>query len=227
MIFLLLLLLIQFIILLLLIILLFSAPSTAPFPRRNPSTAPLPQPPLPKLPYPHGKRLPLRSLADGIHSLLENPRRQRLLPLRCRRRIRPMPSAADAWSLDDAPLRRPINRFPYTNGHLLIGPEAHKAELEDLSEDELPDLQRQTIEAVKLAQARHVAQGFNIGINLGRCAGAGPARPLHQHVVPRWAGDVNFMSVVGDVRVVPQAVTQLYEKLIRVRDETGIPAAVS
>ncbi len=59
------------------------------------------------------------------------------------------------------------------------------------------------------------AQGFNVGINLGRCAGAGLPGHLHQHVVPRWAGDTNFVSVVGDVRIVPQAIGQLYEELLR------------
>ena len=114
-----------------------------------------------------------------------------------------------------------INRFPYTNGHLLIAPKAHKAEMELLSEEEQLDLSVQSIEGVKLLKRAISAQGFNIGINLGRCAGAGVPGHLHQHVVPRWAGDTTFMGVVGEVRVVPQAMSQLYEELMRVRAQTS------
>ena len=108
-----------------------------------------------------------------------------------------------------------INRYPYTNGHLLIAPRAHKAELEDLTDDEQLDLARQTAEAIRLLKRAMSPQGFNLGINLGRCAGAGLPGHLHQHVVPRWGGDTNFMGVVGEVRVVPQAMSQLYEELTR------------
>ena len=108
-----------------------------------------------------------------------------------------------------------INRYPYTNGHLLIAPRAHKPELEDLSADELADVGRQTVEATRLLKRAQSPQGFNIGINLGRCAGAGLPGHLHQHVVPRWNGDTNFMSVVADVRVVPQAMSQLYDELVK------------
>lgn len=110
-----------------------------------------------------------------------------------------------------------INRFPYTNGHLLIAPKSHKSDLEELSDEEAMDLQRQTTEAIRLLKRAISPQGFNIGMNLGRCAGAGLPGHLHQHIVPRWAGDTNFMSVVGEVRVVPQAMSQLYEELMRVR----------
>jgi ATP adenylyltransferase len=106
-----------------------------------------------------------------------------------------------------------MNRFPYTNGHLLVAPRTHVAELDELDDARLLDLQRQTARAVALLKRAVSAQGFNIGINLGRCAGAGVPGHLHQHVVPRWAGDVNFMSVVGEVQVVPQAMSQLYEEL--------------
>ena len=110
-----------------------------------------------------------------------------------------------------------MNRFPYTNGHLLVAPIAHKAETEELSTTEKLDLIEQTDQAVRLLKRAVSAQGFNIGINLGRCAGAGLPGHLHQHVVPRWGGDVNFMSVVGHVQVVPEALTQLYRELIEVR----------
>lgn len=112
-----------------------------------------------------------------------------------------------------------INRYPYTNGHLLVAPRAHKADLEQLTRDEALDLQLQTMEAIKLLKRALSPQGFNIGINLGRCAGAGLPGHVHQHVVPRWAGDTNFMSVVGEVRIVPQAMSQLYDELLRVRTE--------
>ena len=110
-----------------------------------------------------------------------------------------------------------INRFPYTNGHLLIAPLAHKPDLEDLGPEQKLDLTEQTTQAVRLLRRAVSAQGFNIGINLGRCAGAGVPGHLHQHVVPRWAGDVNFMSVVGEVQVVPEAASQLYKELLAVR----------
>jgi ATP adenylyltransferase len=113
-----------------------------------------------------------------------------------------------------------MNLFPYNNGHLLIAPRAHKAELEELTDAERADLMRQTTECVGLLKRAVSAQGFNIGINLGKCAGAGLPGHLHQHVVPRWAGDTNFMGVVGEVRVVPQAMSQLYEELMRVRAGT-------
>jgi len=112
-----------------------------------------------------------------------------------------------------------MNRFPYTNGHLLIAPRAHKPETEELTAEEKLDLMEQTTQAVRLLKRAVSAQGFNIGINLGRCAGAGLPGHLHQHVVPRWAGDVNFMSVVGEVQVVPEAISQLYRELLRVRSE--------
>ena len=79
----------------------------------------------------------------------------------------------------------------------------------------------QTTEAVRLLKRAVSAQGFNLGINLGRCAGAGVPGHLHQHVVPRWAGDVNFMHVVGETHIVPEATSQLYRELLRVRAEIG------
>ena len=109
-----------------------------------------------------------------------------------------------------------INRYPYTNGHLLIAPKSHKADFEDLSDAEQLDLAQQSTRALRLLKRALSPQGFNLGTNLGRVAGAGVPGHLHQHLVPRWAGDTNFMSVVGDVRVVPQAMSQLYEELMRV-----------
>ncbi len=112
-----------------------------------------------------------------------------------------------------------LNRYPYANGHLLVAPRAHKGELEDLSEEEQMDLSRQTTLSVRLLKRAVSAQGFNIGINIGRIAGAGLPGHVHQHVVPRWGGDINFMSVVGETRVVPQAIGQLYDELVRAMEE--------
>jgi ATP adenylyltransferase len=108
-----------------------------------------------------------------------------------------------------------INRYPYTNGHLLIAPREHVPDLELMSDEAAADFHRQTTRAMKLLKLAISPQGFNIGINLGRCAGAGLPGHVHQHVVPRWAGDTNFMSVVGEVRVVPQAMTQLHRELMQ------------
>jgi ATP adenylyltransferase len=115
-----------------------------------------------------------------------------------------------------------INRYPYANGHLLIAPRAHKADLEELTEPEQLDLTAQTISAVTLLKRAVSAQGFNIGINLGPVAGAGLPGHVHQHVVPRWGGDTNFMTVVGETRIVPEALSQLYAELIKVAKEIGV-----
>ncbi|MGF1635279.1 MAG: HIT domain-containing protein [Phycisphaerae bacterium] len=106
-----------------------------------------------------------------------------------------------------------INRYPYTNGHLLVAPRRHVAEIEDLTDAEAADMHMQTVTCVKLLRKAMSPQAFNIGLNLGHAAGAGLPGHLHQHVVPRWAGDTNFMSVVAKVRIVPQALEQLWDEL--------------
>jgi ATP adenylyltransferase len=119
------------------------------------------------------------------------------------------------WTTDKSIVM--LNKFPYVNGHLLVLPKEHLADLEQLDDATSFDLQKQTTEAVKLLKRALSPQGFNIGTNLGRCAGAGVPGHIHQHIVPRWAGDTNFISVVGNVRIIPQATTQLYDELMRVR----------
>ncbi len=106
-----------------------------------------------------------------------------------------------------------LNRFPYNNGHLLIAPREHKAELTDLSDSELLDLQRQIRRMVQLLRLVMGAEGFNVGLNLGRVAGAGLPGHLHWHIVPRWNGDVNFMPIVADTKVIPQSLDALYQLL--------------
>lgn len=103
-----------------------------------------------------------------------------------------------------------LNRFPYNNGHLLIAPLAHKGELSDVEDPEHLDAMRQLGRMVEICRRVLNADGFNIGLNLGRPAGAGLPGHLHWHLVPRWNGDTNFMTVVDDVRVISQSLKALY-----------------
>jgi len=98
-----------------------------------------------------------------------------------------------------------LNRYPFAAGHLLIVPHLHVAGLEDLSTDDHDALFRLVRASVVRLRAAVKAEGVNVGLNLGAAAGAGIAEHLHVHVVPRWSGDTNFMPVVADTRVVPQA----------------------
>ena len=108
-----------------------------------------------------------------------------------------------------------LNRFPYNNGHLLVSPRAHRAELHELSDAETLDLQR-TISRMIAALSRAIRpDGFNVGLNLGRAAGAGVPGHLHWHVVPRWNGDANFMPATADTRVIVQSLDSLYDMLAR------------
>ena len=106
-----------------------------------------------------------------------------------------------------------LNRFPYNNGHLLVAPRAHKARLVDLTDEESADLQAVIRRMVGVIEKRMTPDGFNVGLNLGRVAGAGLPGHLHWHVVPRWNGDTNFMPVVADVKVIVQSLDALWELL--------------
>ena len=106
-----------------------------------------------------------------------------------------------------------INRFPYSNGHLLVAPLDHRPTLAALAEPQLLDLQRRLIHWCGVMERTMQAQGFNVGLNVGSVAGAGVPGHLHWHVVPRWAGDVNFMPALAGVRVLPQALDALWEQL--------------
>src|SRR5262249_25610706 len=94
-----------------------------------------------------------------------------------------------------------LNKFPYNNGHLMVVPRAHLADLEQLPREENDELSHMLRVAVRLLGRAYGAQGYNLGMNLGRVAGAGIADHLHWHVVPRWNGDTNFMPVVGETKV--------------------------
>jgi len=106
-----------------------------------------------------------------------------------------------------------LNRFPYNNGHLLISPYAHKAELTALEDEELVELARVTRDMQKLLQDAMYPHGFNVGINLGQCAGAGVPGHLHIHIVPRWNGDTNFMPVTAHTKIIVQSLESLYQVL--------------
>ena len=110
-----------------------------------------------------------------------------------------------------------MNRFPYTNGHLLVAHAHHKGDFGQLGDDELVELTRLIRDSVELLRRTVKAQGFNVGYNVGRCAGAGLPDHLHAHIVPRWGGDTNFMAVVGDTRVVPDSLDALYTELVKNR----------
>jgi len=110
-----------------------------------------------------------------------------------------------------------INRFPYSNGHLLVAPLDHRPTLADLAPDVLLDLQHALARWCRIIAGCMEAQGFNIGLNLGQVAGAGLPGHLHWHLVPRWNGDVNFMPTVAGARVLPQALDALWEQLAQAR----------
>jgi ATP adenylyltransferase len=114
--------------------------------------------------------------------------------------------------------RRPLsvvmlNRFPYNNGHLLVSPLAHKGRLEELTLEELLDVQEGVRQMVGVLDELMHPDGYNIGLNLGRVAGAGLPGHLHWHIVPRWNGDTNFMPVLGEVKVIVQSLDALFEIL--------------
>jgi len=106
-----------------------------------------------------------------------------------------------------------LNKFPYNNGHLMVVPNRHISRLAELGAEELGELARLTQTAERVLDAVYQPHGLNIGLNLGRPAGAGVLHHLHQHVVPRWDGDTNFMSVVGETRVLPEELPQTVARL--------------
>lgn len=106
-----------------------------------------------------------------------------------------------------------LNRYPYNNGHLLVSPRAHRARLDQLTPAEEIELAQGIRQMVGLLERVLRPAGFNVGLNLGRAAGAGLPGHLHWHVVPRWKGDTNFMPTVASTRVIPQSLEALWEAL--------------
>jgi ATP adenylyltransferase len=108
-----------------------------------------------------------------------------------------------------------LNRYPYNNGHLLVAPLAHKANLDELDDSELLEGMQALQKMAVLIRRKMSADGFNIGLNIGKVAGAGLPGHLHWHLVPRWNGDTNFMPVLADINVIPQSLDALHELLAK------------
>lgn len=107
-----------------------------------------------------------------------------------------------------------MNRYPYSVGHLMAVPYRKTAELSSLGENEVQELWALAVHAQRLLQVTMKAQGFNLGLNLGRAAGAGVDDHLHLHIVPRWTGDTNFMPILGRTRLLSEGLQTLYDKLM-------------
>jgi ATP adenylyltransferase len=112
-----------------------------------------------------------------------------------------------------------MNRYPYSNGHLLVIPFRHTAEIGELAAEERLELFDLVVLARRVLNRCLHPQGYNIGMNLGKVGGAGVAEHVHFHIVPRWLGDTNFMPVFADVRVIPQHLEATYEMLRKAFDE--------
>lgn len=106
-----------------------------------------------------------------------------------------------------------LNAYPYTNGHLMVAPYRHTAEMSELDDATLLEINKLLGRCLKWIQETYKPDGFNIGVNLGKAAGAGIPTHIHWHIVPRWQGDTNFMTTVGNVRVLPQSLQDSYDRL--------------
>lgn len=103
-----------------------------------------------------------------------------------------------------------LNRFPYTNGHLMVVPKNHIPRLDELEEEILKELMETIIKAKKVLKKVYKPHGFNIGLNEGTCAGAGLKDHIHFHIVPRWEGDTNFMTTISNTRMIPQDLKETF-----------------
>ncbi|MDD5044542.1 MAG: HIT domain-containing protein [Candidatus Omnitrophica bacterium] len=106
-----------------------------------------------------------------------------------------------------------LNTFPYNNGHVMVSPNRHESELENLSEKEVLDLFKTLLQTKKLLDKVLKPHGYNVGINLKEVSGAGVAGHLHIHLVPRWKADTNFMPICAETKVISQSLNELYKKL--------------
>jgi len=106
-----------------------------------------------------------------------------------------------------------LNRYPYTNGHLMVAPYRHTADMGELNDAELLEINQLVSSAMKWISACYSPDGFNIGVNVGLAGGAGIPTHIHWHIVPRWSGDTNFMTTIGEVRVLPQSLEESWSRL--------------
>jgi ATP adenylyltransferase len=106
-----------------------------------------------------------------------------------------------------------LNKYPYSSGHLMIAPRRHVGELGEVADAEALEVHRHAARAIETLRAVYGPDGFNLGWNLGRVAGAGIADHVHLHVVPRWSGDTNFMPVLADVKVIPEHLLETRDRL--------------
>lgn len=106
-----------------------------------------------------------------------------------------------------------LNKYPYNNGHVMVAPKVHEASIEQLGADQLTEMMELTKRSLAVLRSVYGPEGFNIGINQGAIAGAGVEDHVHLHVVPRWGADTNFMPVIGDTRVLPQALDESWSEL--------------
>lgn len=111
-----------------------------------------------------------------------------------------------------------LNAYPYTNGHLLVAPYRQTPDLDELDDSELLEINQLLAKGVRWVRQAYHPDGFNVGINMGRAAGAGIPNHIHWHIVPRWSGDTNFMTTVGEVRVLPQTLEDSYVRLKQIAD---------
>jgi ATP adenylyltransferase len=116
-----------------------------------------------------------------------------------------------------------LNRFPYTGGHSIVAPYVHVAELADLDDAAMLEMVQMLRDLQKALSVAVRAQGFNVGINIGRCAGAGLPGHIHAHIVPRWAGDTNFMPVFGGAKVIPIRLETLRGQILKAGAELNLP----
>ncbi|RDV84307.1 HIT family protein [Ammonifex thiophilus] len=115
-----------------------------------------------------------------------------------------------------------MNLYPYNNGHLLVAPNRHVGDVTELTPEEWLEIFTLTKDMVEILRRVMRPDGFNIGINLGKVAGAGIPEHFHVHIVPRWEGDTSFMTVFGEVRVIPEALGDTYAKLRKTLQEVGL-----
>jgi len=106
-----------------------------------------------------------------------------------------------------------LNKFPYTSGHLMVAPIDHRASLEDLDPPTRAEMMELVAQFITILRGLYTPEGFNVGVNIGKAAGAGVPGHVHIHILPRWGGDTNFMSTVGETRVLPESLDETYQRV--------------